>query len=659
MANTGVTGSVRDELRNPIEGVTVAAWDVDGLFSDTLLGKVETDAAGNFAIHYPAGAYGLEANPDIVVRVYNAAKWVILTTPVAEDVSAAMLVIPPITVRRDMLSGFAVTLGKPTPQMMATGNTVEYLVDNEVAWTRLTESLLAATTSIYISQLTIDIVPTTPGKVRLYIRFQGATPQTTDDRLEKILVAAAARGVEVLLLINDFRMFWGIPGLEEVVEFPNYPADTSSRLNDYFKNLGVVSKVQYRRFRMPLLNPMHAKLAVIDGREAFTIGSPFLQEYFDDTAHRLDNPKRGSFEFINQMTVPIHDVSCRVRGPIVSELTSAFLLHWNQADPNSPQVIAGPVPPPEPTSQNMQVTRSLRGEHRFKEVPGGEAGILESYLRAVAAAENFIYLEDQYFTCQELCDGLALALQRKPNLRVILLANSKVDLPVYGIWQDSFFNRLLEVAGSPPTGRLGIFTLWTHSGDAPPLIIRNYVHSKVSIIDDRWATVGSANCDGASLSAGEHIGLLSFILLGIPSVANVITGGDWNFRNQRSSEVNIAIFNEDGSFCPNAESLRRRLWAEHLGFLDQGQPNPLDPRLAAPLDGQLALKLWNDIAQGKQDKLKTDAAHPTPPRILPYPLKDGKVRYSASDAATYLKYLETDLTKVSVLTKTHPFPLPS
>ncbi len=661
MANTGVTGSIHDDLGQPVAGITVAAWDDDGLLGDTLLGRAETDVSGNFAINYPPGAYGLEANPDIVVRVYSGSKHVIFATPVAENISVTTHVVSPITIPRKMIGGLAVTLGGPVPVLMKGGNNVEFLIDNEIAWSRLTESLLAATSSIYVSQLTIDVFAAKIGKPRFFSRFQGDVPQATDDRLEKILVDAAANDLEVLLLLNDFRMFFGIPGLEEI-EFPQYPMDTSTRIAEYLKSLIPLPKVKYRRFRMPILNPMHAKMIVIDNREAFTIGSPFLQEYFDDPSHQFENKKRGSFNSINVFQVPIHDVSSRVQGPIVSDLAAAFLLHWNEAGGPEPPIAVGPTPAAEPANMNVQVTRSLRGEGRFSEVPKGEAGILESYLRAIASAKKFIYLEDQYFTCEELCDGLALALQKNPNLSVILLANNKLDVPLYGIWQDSFFNRLLAIAGGPPTPRLGIYTLWTHTTE--PSIVRNYVHSKVAIVDDCWVTVGSANCDGASLSANEHIALISLIFLGIPSTVNLLTGGNWNFRNQRSSEMNIAIFNEDGSHCAAAETLRRRLWAEHLGFLDaQNQPNPLDPQLATPANGQAAFALWNDKATEKKDGLKSHPNIVQRPRILPYPVVKGKVPHHASDAFTYLEHLEASLAPknpggLKALTKVKPFPLP-
>src|SRR5262249_9175782 len=151
------------------------------------------------------------------------------------------------------------------------------------------------------------------------------------------------------------------------------------------------------------------------------IGSPFIQEYFDDSVHQVRNPKRGWHHVIDAMKVPIHDVSSILRGPVVADIDRTFCLHWNQMRGDHP-ILSPAVPPPaEPANVQVQVLRSLRGEERFDEVPQGEAGIFEGYLRAIARAERFIYIEDQYFTCEELADALVLAIQKKPALELILV----------------------------------------------------------------------------------------------------------------------------------------------------------------------------------------------------------------------------------------------
>ena len=51
--------------------------------------------------------------------------------------------------------------------------------------------------------------------------------------------------------------------------------------------------------------------------------------------------------------------------------------------------------------------------------------------------------------------------------------------------------------------RVGIFSLWTAEPRSGRLVIASqvFVHSKVLIVDDKWAMVGSANLDGVSLDS--------------------------------------------------------------------------------------------------------------------------------------------------------------
>ena len=58
---------------------------------------------------------------------------------------------------------------------------------------------------------------------------------------------------------------------------------------------------------------------------------------------------------------------------------------------------------------------------------------------------------------------------------------------------------------------MGAITAWGHDDSVTPhRLIRNYIHSKVAIADDAWATIGAANLDGVSLMTGEHLAPVLF-----------------------------------------------------------------------------------------------------------------------------------------------------
>lgn len=83
----------------------------------------------------------------------------------------------------------------------------------------------------------------------------------------------------------------------------------------------------------------------------------------------------------------------------------------------------------------------------------------------------------------------------------------------------------------------------------PGRVGRIYVHSKVAIVDDEWATIGSANLDGVSLLLSEHAERLGR-------------------AETRVTEANIVVLGAGAGGTSNdlPAQLRKKLWAEHLGF---------------------------------------------------------------------------------------------
>jgi len=242
-----------------------------------------------------------------------------------------------------------------------------------------------------------------------------------------------------------------------------------------------------------------------------------------------------------------------------------------------------PVPSAE-TNAAVQIVRTLPA-NLVPSAPDGEAGVLEAYLRAIGEAQEFVFLDNQYFTEVAIADALARALIRKKALEVIMVINGKVDLPFYNSLQPELIVRMYEELSKhrdDPSAklRLGVFTLWSHdAASTPQRILRTYTHAKTAIVDDKWATIGSANLDGVSLNLSQH-------------VIHPVTLRDR--REEREVDVNAVIFNGVNGLPPSTvpADFRRALWAEHLGLeLDDAV---LESR---PADGWLAL--WKSRAEAK------------------------------------------------------------
>lgn len=649
MANTGVQGRVVfTGTTNGIPGLRVKVVDVDAVPDEQLLGRVITDATGHFSIIYSPrmyqGSSGItDWNPDIVVRIYDQYLRLLHETIEYKDISSPIFHIPTISLHRDNVDGWLVTnaLINPggTPVTIRRGNRIEFFIDNENGWSEMTDAVGGAASSINLMMLDFDVS-------NVVTKFTPPMPPpgsaVSGVRIQDSMKLKAGPGVAVRVLMNDFNPdAWG-------------NMDAATEVTDFFNGTGVVTRLYTTRPQ----SPMHAKLLIIDGSTAFLVGSPFLQDYWDSQTHIIDDTRRAI-----SIKKPIHEVSAKIRGPAVEDIDRTFTMVWNYVAPTEPPArpATGQSSASGANVANVQVVRTLPGG-KFPSIPHGETGILEAYQRAIAKAEDFIYIENQYFSNTAIADALLQRLKFNTNLTVILLLNIKVDVPGYFDWplanvpgyangplgvysgiQPRTIRDLLDGARTDGTqDRLGIFTLWSHEAGTPKTsIIQNYVHSKTAIIDDSWATVGSANTDGTSMNRTQ-------VFRDIPTRADILFGlqegrptqhANPNSGTQpwRSTELNLAIYNgvAEQPATPIIGDLRRRLWAEHLGYSSSTDA----ALMTRPTGGWLSL--WNTRAQEKQAKLTLPTPIVLPQRILPWAFPD--------NATGYLRALDIEVRNLNVI----------
>jgi len=256
----------------------------------------------------------------------------------------------------------------------------------------------------------------------------------------------------------------------------------------------------------------HEKLAIVDDRVAY-VGGIDLTSLAGDRLDRSEHPPRGAIGW--------HDACFRLEGPIVADVAEHFLLRWRELASDAP---AQPVRrAPLEGGLEAQLVRTVP-EHLYDGLPQGEFTVLESYLRAIRAAERLVYLESQFLWSPELVTALAAKLREPPrdDFRVVALLPAQ---PNNG--SDDTRGQLGVLIDAAKRGgaeqRFLACTLYQPGPAGRPV----YVHAKVGIVDDRWLTVGSANLN-------EH------------SLFN-------------DTEANVVLRDADA-----ARSARLRLWAEHL-----------------------------------------------------------------------------------------------
>lgn len=298
----------------------------------------------------------------------------------------------------------------------------------------------------------------------------------------------------------------------------------------------------------------HEKTIVIDGEVAFVGGIDLT----DSSGDRFDSQRHHA-----RRRLGWHDVATRLRGPAVADVAEHFSLRWAEL---TGERLAPVTPPPAAGEQTVQVVRTI-AEGMYDHVPHGEFSVLESYIRALTAAQRLIYIENQFLWAPEIVEILEDKLRNPPDpdFRIVLVLPAK---PNNG--RDDTLGQLgVLVDADGDSDRLLAATVRSLSGGRDDPL---YVHAKVAIVDDRWLTAGSANLNAHSLL--------------------------------NDTECNVVC--DDPVL---ARDTRVRLWAEHLE-LDPGDVADADPC-------RLVDERWRPIAYEQLERRK--AKVPPTHRLLALP----------------------------------------
>ncbi|HEX6491588.1 MAG TPA: phospholipase D-like domain-containing protein [Gaiellaceae bacterium] len=254
----------------------------------------------------------------------------------------------------------------------------------------------------------------------------------------------------------------------------------------------------------------HEKLVLVDDRVA-SVGGIDLTTYWGDRFDSNEHPYRSATGW--------HDAAALVRGPLVADVAEHFRFRWQEV---TGETLPEPVSSGTVGERELQLVQTVP-ERIYRARPRGEFRILETYVRALHAAERLVYLESQFLWSAELVSILAGKLRHPPSddFRLVVLLPSHPDSGN----DDSRGQVGALAAADQGAGRFLACSLYARSerGETVPV----YVHAKIGIVDDRWLTLGSANLNEHSLFNDTEVNLVS-------------------------CEPELA------------RGLRERLWAEHL-----------------------------------------------------------------------------------------------
>ncbi len=277
----------------------------------------------------------------------------------------------------------------------------------------------------------------------------------------------------------------------------------------------VFRRARWWRFERRLLRRLHRKIALFDNRLAFVGGINIIDDYH----HPDPEPVRAKLG-------PRFDFAVACEGPLVAAIAftvtrlwwTVSVLQMKRRPSSRPQHIE-----PVRSSDGVRAALLLRDNLRNRST------IERAYLDAFAHARHEVLIANAYFLPgRKFRDALCELAKR--GVRVRLLLQGLVEYRLQHYAQQALYGDLVKCG-------VQIYE-YTPS----------YLHAKVAVVDQKWATVGSSNIDPYSLLLARE--------------ANVAVY-DEAFAHDLQQAIETAIANDstvvDADACARRSRLRRSM----------------------------------------------------------------------------------------------------
>lgn len=289
----------------------------------------------------------------------------------------------------------------------------------------------------------------------IYLETYIFADDETGRRIAAALVRAAGRGVSVHVLVDGF----GSKGIFEQTR------KLLSAVNIEVLIFGPkTSPLTLRRNR---LRRLHRKLVVVDARVAFVGGINIIDD--------MHTPRH---------TPPRYDYAVRIEGPLIASVLDQTAHLWHRVAWASLRRSAQRHPAVSAIVHGTQrAALALRDNVRHR------SDIEDAYLAAIAEARQEIIIANAYFfPGARFRQALREAARR--GVRVMLLLQGRVEYVLLHYATRALYGSLLDA---------GVEIYEYH---------KSFLHAKVAVIDQRWATVGSSNIDPFSLMLAREANIV-------------------------------------------------------------------------------------------------------------------------------------------------------
>jgi len=355
----------------------------------------------------------------------------------------------------------------PTPEFSG-GNQLQLLCGGDQLFPAQEAAIAAATREVWLAT---------------YIFHHDRAGQ----RLAAALCAAAARGVRVRLVVDGFGSKASLDWLQQQFEGSGVALAVFRPIDRWYSWL---QPGQLRR--------LHQKLCVVDGERAFVGGINIIDDRVDLNHGDTEQPRL--------------DFAVALSGPVLQPLEQAARALWTRAwlGRDFGEELRALVRSPEPMSRLRSLARRLRMprphwlSQRARRLSPEQAAdgppelppvcaavvlrdnlrqrrtIERAYIDAIRASRQRVDLITPYFYPGHAFRR-ALRDAARRGVRVRLLLQGKVDYVLAGMAAQALYTELLghgvEIHEYMPA----------------------FLHAKVCVVDESWATVGSSNIDPLSL----------------------------------------------------------------------------------------------------------------------------------------------------------------
>lgn len=365
------------------------------------------------------------------------------------------------------------------------GNAVRSLIDGEPAFRRICEAVEAAQHSVWVT-----------------VAWIWESFRMPDGRgsLFDLLDAAASRGIDVRVIF--YRHTAEGPFPRQII----FSGTDEQRL--WLESRG--SRFYARWDSTPIWSFHHQKSWVIDaGREtevAFVGGMNMRPSTVAPRGHvSLDGKSQD------------HDAYLEIAGPAATDVHHNFVQRWNEAsERHKDDGLFGhlrddhlPLPAQLSASRGTvvaQVQRTIPNGHYADgawalndaafDIAAGEFSVADQYARAIDAAQRAIYIENQAFSSAAMIERLKRALERGVQVAAVVPVQGEHHMRKFR--EQDQHRSLFELIAA--CGMHDNFTLAGLAGPMPDGSRGNvYVHGKLMLVDDVWATIGSTNFADRSL----------------------------------------------------------------------------------------------------------------------------------------------------------------